>query len=116
MKFPSIQTIVQTAIATTKRFTLAIVFMLVGSFFGMLVNHRPYELIDSHYYYINIIWSCYLGMLLALGVSLYAERNEYPVRTKIFSGLLIIILIIFYYFSLPDHFDHHAINSSFYLL
>ncbi len=105
MKFPSIQTILQTTVATSERFSLAIAFMLVGSFFGMLVNHRPYELIDSRYYYINIIWSCYLGMLLALAATLYAERNEYPVKTKILSVLLIIILIIFYYFSLPNHFN-----------
>jgi hypothetical protein len=105
MKFPSIQTIVQTAIVTTKRFTLAIVFMLVGSFFGMVVNHRPFEIIDSHYYFINIIWSCYLGMLLTLAVSLYAERNEFSVKRKLLGSLMIIILIIIYYFSLPNHFN-----------
>jgi Domain of unknown function (DUF4153) len=105
MKFPSIQTILQETVATSKRFSLAILFMLVGSFFGVLVNHRPYEIPDSHYYYINIIWSCYLGMLLALAVSLYAERNDYSIKRNILSALVIIVLIFFYYFSLPDHFD-----------
>ncbi len=106
MKFPSIQTIVQATIVTGKRFPLAILFMLTGSFFGILHNHLPYGNIDNHHYYINVIWSAYLGMLLTLAVALYAERKNFPFKIKLFNGIIAVGLIVAYYFSLPDHSSH----------
>ena len=105
MKFPSIQTIADTTIKTFKRFPLAILFMLVGCFFGILYNHLPYDITDKFHYYTNIIRSVYLGMLLALAAAIYGERKNFTLLSKRIIQIIIVGLIIVFYLSLPDHFS-----------
>ncbi len=103
MKFPSIQTIADTTIKTCKRFPLAILFMLVGCFFGILYNNLNYDITDKYYYYINFIRCAYLGMLMALAFTIYAERKSIALKLRLIARVVIVGLIAAFYFSLPDH-------------
>jgi Domain of unknown function (DUF4153) len=113
MKFPSIQSLAQAALNTCKRFPLTILFVLISCFFSMRLNHVYFRNYDSqeHYYYNNIIWSAYMGMLLSLVVSLYAERNRFSNGLKWLGGIITIILAIFFYLSLPDHFSEGRLKQ-----
>lgn len=104
MKFPSAQTLLQATLSTIKRFPLVILFAALGCFYGLRINHLRYDNEGAHYYYTNIIWSAYLGMLLALIVAVYAERKYLSSKLKWLGGIITIALAGAYYFSLPDHF------------
>ena len=107
MKFPSVQTLVQSTLATCKRFPLTIFFILIGWYCSLRIVHFNYldEVSDAHYYYYNIIWSAYLGMLLSLIVYIYTERNQVTAVKKWLGILTTVLLVVVFYFSLPDHFS-----------
>ena len=113
MKFPSIQTLVQATLTTIKRFPLTILFVLIGCFYSMRLNHfyYRYDEMESHYYYNNILWSAYMGMLLSLVVFLYAERNRLSVGLKWLGGILTVVLVVLFYLSLPDHFSEGRLKQ-----
>jgi hypothetical protein len=102
MKLPSVHALVQATINTCKRFPLSILFTLIGCFYCIRMNHLPYDSTDKYYYFINIIWSAYLGMLLALVFAIYSERNYFSAGTKLFAGIFAAGLTVAYYFSLPE--------------
>ncbi len=104
MKLPSLHALALTTTSTCKRFPLAVVFTITGCWFGILINHLPYENGNQHHYYTNIAMSAYLGMLLAISVAIYNESRNFFQKTKILTGVFVIILIIAYYASLSDHF------------
>ncbi len=103
MKFPSIQTISEVTIRTCKRFPLAMIFMLIGCISGIFYNHMSEDITDKLYYYINIIRSAYLGMLMALAFIIYAERKNLTFKLRLIVQVIIVGLITAFYFSLPDH-------------
>jgi hypothetical protein len=107
MKFPSIQTLVQTTLNTLRRFPFTILFMLIACYYSMRRNHVNYLNYgtDSHYYYNNIILSAWLGLLLSLVVVIYAERNQVSIKKKWLAGIINVALSIAFYFSLPDHYS-----------
>ncbi|MDP4265572.1 MAG: DUF4153 domain-containing protein [Bacteroidota bacterium] len=107
MKFPSVQTLAQITLSTFKRFPLTIIFVLIGCFCSMRLNHTIYVDNDSetHYYYNNILWSAYMGMLLSLNVFIYVERNRLSSAVKWIGGIFTIALVTLFYLSLPDHFS-----------
>src|ERR1700712_1095239 len=107
MKFPSVQTLADTTTVTFKRFPLVIFFMLVACFFGVRINHTVYiyNNPENQYYYTNIIWACYLGMLLSLALTLYAERKNFSIQYKLIAAILTLALVIVYYLSLPQEFN-----------
>jgi hypothetical protein len=112
MKFPSVQTLVQSTLAVCKRFPLTILFVLISCFCSLMQAHNWYlfEYQDSryqaaHYYYFNVIWSSYLGMLLSLIVYIYAERNKVSIVKKWIGLLCTVVLVVIFYFSLPDYFS-----------
>ena len=110
MKFPSIQSLVQATLSTFKRFPLTIVFVLIACFYGLRISHDTFvnknsSGVEVHYYYINIIWSAYLGMLLSLNVFLFSEKNRLSSGIKWLAGLFTVALVILFYFSLPDYFN-----------
>ena len=105
MKFPSVHTLVQSTLATCRRFPLTILFILNACFFSLRMINFDDQIRDAHYYYYNIIWSAYLGMLLSLIVYIYTERTQSPALKKWFGILSILVLVVIFYFSLPDHFS-----------
>ena len=107
MKFPSVQTLVHATISVCKRFPLTVVFTLVGCCYAILYTHHAYEYDDKNYryYYTNIIWSAYLGMLLSLALTVYAERKKVSTSIKWLGGLLTLCAVIAFYYSLPDYFS-----------
>ena len=105
MKFPSVHTLVQSTLATCRRFPLTILFILTACFFSLRMINFDDQIRDAHYYYYNIIWSAYLGMLLSLIVYIYTERTQSPALKKWFGILGTLVLVVIFYFSLPDHFS-----------
>ena len=113
MKFPSIHTLVQTTQATCRRFPLTILFTLIGCYYSIRLSHATflYDTVDTHYYYNNVIWAAWLGMLLSLIVAVYSERNHVTVKIKWFAGIITILLVAFFYLSLPDHFSEARLKQ-----
>lgn len=104
MKLPSLGSLITKATATFKRFALALIAAVVGSLFCILATHLPYDTRDSHYYYWNIIMSCYIGMQLFIAISIYNERRNSKRTSAILLSLAGIAIITGYYFSLPSQF------------
>ena len=104
MKLHSINWLVSSAISTFKRFSPVILFAIGSCWFYRLYIHLPYEEKGNHHYYINLVLSCYLGMLLLMVVTIYSERNKFTPAKKVIGSFLAILLIAAYYYSLPDHF------------
>lgn len=98
MKFPSIHTLVQTTLATCRRFPLTILFTLIGCYYSIRLSHATflYDTVDTHYYYNNVIWAAWLGMLLSLIVAVYSERNHVTIKIKWFAGIITILLVAFF--------------------
>lgn len=104
MKLPSLDSLVTRAAATFKRFPLAVTAAIAGSVCWIFLTRLPYDSIASHYYYWNIIMSCYLGMLLFIANSIYGEAYRVRRPVVILTGLAGIAVIVIYYFSLPSRF------------
>ena len=113
MKFPSVQSLVHATISVCKRFPLTVFFTLVGCCYAIIYAHHPYEYNDKryHYYYTNIIWSAYLGMLLSLALTAYAERKKSSAAIKWLGGLAIICAVVAFYYSLPDYFSEGRLKQ-----
>jgi hypothetical protein len=104
MRLPSLDSLVSKTIVTFKRFPFAIAAAITGSIFCMLWVNLRYNLEESHYYYSNIIMSCYLGMLLFIAIQIYVERKKLKTIIAILLKLLAVAALICYYFSLPEKF------------
>ncbi len=104
MRLPSLNSLFTKGAATFKRFPLAIIAAIAGSLYSILLERLPYSLTDSHYYYRNIIMSCYLGMLLFIAIRIYSERKRVHNTVALLLQLAGIVIIIAYYFSLPQQF------------
>ncbi|HEY8657466.1 MAG TPA: DUF4153 domain-containing protein [Hanamia sp.] len=104
MKLPSLESLFTNATITFKRFPLAIISAIVGAFYCISISHLPYDLMNSHYYYWNIVMSCYLGMLLFVGISIYCNRRKLKSKANALVQIAGIAIIIMYYFSLPPQF------------
>ncbi|MEO9022800.1 MAG: DUF4153 domain-containing protein [Ginsengibacter sp.] len=104
MKLPSLDSFITNATSTFKRFPLAIVAVIIGSLYWILISHTPYDLTSSYYYYWNVVMSCYLGMLLFISISVYCERKNLGKSTRMIFRVVGVVLIVVYYFSLPSQF------------
>ena len=80
MRLPSLDSLTAKTIITFKRFPFAIIAAITGSIFFILWVNLRYNLEDSHYYYSNIIMSCYLGMLLFIAIQIYIERKKVKIH------------------------------------
>jgi hypothetical protein len=104
MRLPSLDSLTAKTIITFKRFPFAIIAAITGSIFFILWVNLRYNLEDSHYYYSNIIMSCYLGMLLFIAIQIYIERKKVKNTFAILLKLMAVAALICYYFSLPEKF------------
>jgi hypothetical protein len=87
-----------------KRFPGAIIAAIIGSIFSILLSHQPYELTESNHWYWNIIMSCYLGMLLLIAITVFAEKKELSITKSLLLQLTGLTIAVAYYFTLPDQF------------
>ena len=98
MKLPSLELLILTTATTLKRFLLAIIAAVVGSFYSISLAHQSFEHnFNSH---ANIIKSCYIAMLLFIAISIYSETKKVNSRTSIILNLVGLTVIICYYISL----------------
>jgi hypothetical protein len=104
MHFPSLDSLVDKSTATFRRFPLAVIAAIIGSCFAILILHLPYNLQETHHYYWNAVWSCYLGMLLFIVLEVYSERIGLTAGKKLVSRFCGIVVVLLYYFLLPDYF------------
>lgn len=102
MKLPSLHSLISSATETFKRFPLAIIFTFVGCCYCIAWANLPYDVNTS--YYSNIVKSCYLGMLLAVSVTVFSERRKWDAKLKTIARVVVVALIVAYYFSLPQQF------------
>jgi len=73
----------------------------------MRINHLAFSNIDpnDHYDFTNRLCSAFLGMLLSLNWTIYAERKKLNTIIKWAGNIVTVILTAAFYFSLPDHFS-----------
>ena len=77
---------------------------VIGTVFNILLAKLPSNQANTHHWYWNGLMSCYLGMLLLIALTVFAERKAFNRTIKLLFQLLGIALAIAYYFSLPDEF------------
>ena len=101
MKLPSLNSLVQSAWHTFKRFPLGILFAIVGSIILINIVSLPYDRKDNIDYLWKMVMTCYLGMLLFIAISIYRGRKNFTFKKVILINLVGIIFITAYYLSLP---------------
>lgn len=104
MRLPSLESLLTNAANAFKRFPLAIAATITGSLFCIILSHLPYNIQDTHYYYWNIVMTCYLGMLLFMAIQIYCERKNYKRNINTILSCAAILLLFTYYFFLPGQF------------
>jgi len=100
MKFPSLASLYQAAIQAFIRFPLSVLFALAASVNVLIINHQERYLPEIRSQPERWAMACFLGMILALAVSLFNERRDYPRRIRIFAQLAVLAVAIAYYFQL----------------
>jgi hypothetical protein len=104
MKLPSLHSLSAKAIVTLRRFPAVLTMALTGTIFSILMEHASYEDTNAHHWYLNIILSAYLGMLLLIALTVFAERRQWGRGPSALLQSGGIALIVVYYFFLPGHF------------
>ncbi len=104
MNLPSLKSLIQRSTSTFRRFPVALVWVLVGSAFAMLLLHLPDNDREFHPEYLNILMSSYLGMLLFISIAVYLERTPSDKSVKIILQFAGFMAVISYYYFLPGHF------------
>jgi hypothetical protein len=105
MKILSIHAFLDATKKACKRFPFALLFLIIGCVYLILINHLPDEINGRHYYYKNIVWTAYLGMLLELVLAVFGERYFLSRGKSLFAGIIGAALLIVYYYSLPGQFS-----------
>jgi len=103
MKFPSLTSLFQRAGHTFLRFPLAILLAALATALAI----RMVPLMDSPFDDLrirctNAIVSCYLGMLLSIALTVWAERRNWPRGRSVVLQSVILVLVVIYYFMMPD--------------
>jgi hypothetical protein len=104
MKLPSLHSLSAKAIATLRRFPVALLFVLTGVVFSIREIHYPGSQMDVPHWYWNIMMSAYLGMLLQIALTAFAERQQWSKPRTILLLAAGVALTVVYYFFLPDRF------------
>ena len=104
MKLPSFSSLVLVASVTFKRFPLAITSAILATFYCILLSHLPYTEEKSHFYYWNILKTCYIGLLIFIAAKVYIETKNIDGKSAILLQLVMLILLALYYYTLPSQF------------
>ena len=101
MKLPSLSLLFSHIMATIKRFPFAILAAVIATIFCIMLSHLQYDLKDSHHWYLNVVMSCYIAMLLQIAVVTYSERKLLSGSLKISLQIAGVLLAVLFYYSLP---------------
>ena len=104
MRLPSLDSLITKTFFTFKRFPFALAAATCGCIYCIFFVNLRYDLEESHYYYTNIIMSCYIGMLLFIALQIYIEQKKLMFIIGVALKLLAVAIIICYYFTLPEKF------------
>ncbi|MDO6432921.1 DUF4153 domain-containing protein [Flavitalea sp. BT771] len=102
MKFPSLSSLTHRAGHTFLRFPLAILLAALATSFAI----RMVPVLDSsdkvRVRCTNAIVSCYLGMLLSIALTVWAERRNWARGKSVMLQSVILVLVVVYFFTMPD--------------
>jgi len=110
MKFPSLSSLFQRAGHTLLRFPLAILLAAVATALSITIVHIDRSSEDVLYIRCsNAIISCYLGMLLSIALTVWAERRNWTRGKSLVLQVVILALVVTYYFLMPDDFQKKTV-------
>ncbi len=115
-KLPSLTNLFTEATATLKRFPLAILAAIVGSFAAMYYTHLDWEYRKFYDYVGKIIMCSYLGLNLFIAADLNSESRSHTPLKRLFIQLCGLLVLIGYYFTLPDFEDFGVQETVCYIL
>ena len=101
MKLPSLSLLFSHIMATIKRFPFAILAAVIATIFCIMLSHMQYNLKDSHHWYLNVVMSCYIAMLLQIAVVTYSERKLFSLSLNLSLQIAGILLAVLFYYTLP---------------
>ena len=110
MKFPSLSSLSDKAGRSFLRFPLAILLAIAGMTISIFLlnaeNHFDDALLARCG---NGIVSCYLGMLLSVATTVWAERKGWGRKVAAGARLAVLGLTVLYFFLMPDHFEEKTV-------
>src|SRR4051812_32328113 len=110
MKFPSLSSLIQRAGQTLLRFPLAILLAAIATSFAIrMVPVAESSGDELPAPYVNAIVSCYLGMLLSIALTVWAERRGWQLTKTLGLQSVILVLVVVYYFMMPDEFQKKSV-------
>ena len=110
MKFPSLSSLSDKAGRSFLRFPLAILLAIAGMTISIFLlnaeNHFDDALLARCG---NGIVSCYLGMLLSVATTVWAERKGWGRKVAAGAQLAVLGLTVLYFFLMSDHFEEKTV-------
>jgi hypothetical protein len=108
MKFPSIHSVAKGAGQSFLRFPLVILMAIVATVFCIREVHVSNQDFDLHFWYFNVIASAYLGMLLSIALTMWAEKRKFRRGLRTALQAAVVVIAVLYYLSLPDPYMQQA--------
>jgi Domain of unknown function (DUF4153) len=109
MKFPSTYSVIRDASQTFLRFPLAILLAVIATVFSIREAHVSNQDYHLYFWYYNVITSAYLGMLLSIALTVWAEKRGFSVGTRLSLQFPVVVFSALYYFAQPDHYTQQAV-------
>ena len=106
LTFPSLQSLLNSALYTLKRFPIVLLCALIGTFVSCYLSglrHSQDETVVIQLTHLLIVTS--LGLTLFLSIALYTESNKKTSVFKIVANALGLVVLTIYYFCLPNRFE-----------
>lgn len=112
MKFPSVASLLKSALSTFFRFPVTILLAMTATVFCIRLVRLDFT-DEDHYWYWNVVTCAYLGMLLSVALTVLAEKRGWGKAGsggRRGRGLVIglqagvVVLALLFYYTLPDHF------------
>lgn len=100
MKLPSLHSLYTSAWHTFRRFPVAILLAIISSVLMMQAVEIPYDQQDTRELLWKLVMSGYLGMLLFISISIFAEKKQYSTRQKILLNAVGLVLTGLYFLSI----------------
>jgi hypothetical protein len=104
MKLFSLNSLLQHAGETLKRFPQALLFSAAATVAMIVLISRDFK-VDENFEVMRFAMATYIGMLLTISVALYTERFTFSGAKKYAAWIFAIALVVFYYFSVPNEVD-----------
>ena len=112
MKLPSLESVIDSAAETLKRFPLTLLLAAVGSFSFMVLIESNYE--ENNSVVINLAHTCLVGLSFMLSATLFSESKKWSFANGLYLQLGVLVALVGYYFYLPNTNDldiEHVIRA-----